>query len=570
MKDDLANANDDKNKNLTEAKQDQSKPDIDTAEISGFSAMSSATPDKLKDEEIGELKNLIKRISKDDKETSKERPVKTEKKKENIATNIENEETTSEERADSKNDEKEDLKNLINKISETIDKEDDKPIQIENADDKLNEDKESEIEETKENKQSFWSDISEKLKDDESVKSQKGNRDREKDQTTIKTVESIDSVNEKKEEEKHDNSGILTTKKLFEKEKNLEDKGEIRKTFYDNDNNYQSPENRLIFGKQKKYSSVSKRIKLKDKKDEMENLKNADEIKEKQKIISESEKYKKLKSRVIKKYNIRLFSLPWKKIIPISVFLIILSGAVYYVLVRELSETPPEPPVIIIGTEVERLAKIRNAVELTKDEIVGTTDLERIKINEKFNSNEGIEELRIVIRQGGNIISLKEALKSVRIETKNFPKDFWDTTNNSYNLFAIKTGEDNFRFGIAIESNDITSLLKTMGDWEQEDVDKRKMFYVFEPFFTDSEIEEDFGQNFRSTNYEYNYIRYINLPDQNVSFDYFASDNILIIVTSKENTSRIIDILNDNVYDYDDSYEDYDDYYDEYEYYDDY
>jgi len=571
MKDDLANANDDKNKNLTEAKQDQNKPDIDTAEISGFSAMSGATPDKLKDEEIGELKNLIKRISKDDKETSKERPVKTEKG--NIATNIENKETISEERADSKNDEKEDLKNLINKISETIDKEDDKPIQIENTDDKLNKDKESEIEETEENKQSFWSDISEKLKDDESVKSQKGNGDREKNQTTIKTVESIESVSEKKEEEKHDNSGILTTKKLFEKERNLEDKGEIRKTFYDNDNNYQSPENRLIFGKQKKYSSVSKRIKLKDKKDEIENLKNADEIKEKQKIISESEKYKKLKSRVIKKYNIRLFSLPWKKIIPISVFLIILSGAVYYVLVRELSETPPEPPVVIIGTEVERLAKIRNAVELTKDEIVGTTDLERIKINEKFNSNEGIEELRIVIRQDGNIISLKEALKSVRIETENFPKDFWDTTNNSYNLFAIKTGEDNFRFGIAIESNDIASLLKTMGDWEQEDVDKRKMFYVFEPFFTDSEIEEDFGQNFRSTNYEYNYIRYINLPDQNISFDYFASDNILIIVTSKENTSRIIDILNDDVYDYDDSYENYDDYYDEYdeyEYYDDY
>jgi len=571
MKDDLANANDDKNKNLTEAKQDQNKPDIDTAEISGFSAMSGATPDKLKDEEIGELKNLIKRISKDDKETSKERPVKTEKG--NIATNIENKETISEERADSKNDEKEDLKNLINKISETIDKEDDKPIQIENTDDKLNKDKESEIEETEENKQSFWSDISEKLKDDESVKSQKGNGDREKNQTTIKTVESIESVSEKKEEEKHDNSGILTTKKLFEKERNLEDKGEIRKTFYDNDNNYQSPENRLIFGKQKKYSSVSKRIKLKDKKDEIENLKNADEIKEKQKIISESEKYKKLKSRVIKKYNIRLFSLPWKKIIPISVFLIILSGAVYYVLVRELSETPPEPPVVIIGTEVERLAKIRNAVELTKDEIVGTTDLERIKINEKFNSNEGIEELRIVIRQDGNIISLKEALKSVRIETENFPKDFWDTTNNSYNLFAIKTGEDNFRFGIAIESNDIASLLKTMGDWEQEDVDKRKMFYVFEPFFTDSEIEEDFGQNFRSTNYEYNYIRYINLPDQNISFDYFASDNILTIVTSKENTSRIIDILNDDVYDYDDSYENYDDYYDEYdeyEYYDDY
>ena len=288
-------------------------------------------------------------------------------------------------------------------------------------------------------------------------------------------------------------------------------------------------------------------------------------MKEKQKIISESEKYKQLKNRVIKKYNIKLFSLPWKKIILISIILIILVGAAYYVLVKEFTETPSEPPAVIIGTEIEKLAKIENTVELTKNEIVGTTNLERIKINEKFNSIGGIGELRIIIRQDGNIISLKEALKSVRVETENFPKDFWDTTNNSYNLFAIKTGGDTFRFGIAIESNDIASMLKTMGDWEQEDVDKRKMFYVFEPFLTDSKIEESFEESFESTNYEYTYVRYINLPNQNISFDYFASDNILIVATSKENTNRIIDILNDDIYNYDDY-----DYYDDYEYYEDY
>ncbi len=549
MKDDLANANDDdKNEELPKAKQDQSKTDIDTAEISGFSAMPGANSNKLKDEEIGELKNLIERISKDDdKKNPEERPVETEKK--DAATNIADEKIISKEQADSKSDEKEDLKNLINKISETIDEKDDEPIQRENIDNELSKEKESE---TEKNKQSFWNDISEKLKDDESAKPQKASVIEEKDQVATKIVKDIESIDEKNKEEEYNNSGILAKKSLFETEEDLEEKKETRKKIYDNDN-YQPPENRLIFGKQKKYSSVSKRIKLKEKKDEIEDLKNTNEIKEKQKIISEKEKYEKLKSRVIKKYNIKLFSLPWKKIIPISITLIVLSGTIYYILIKELVITPPDPPIAIIGTEIEKFAEIENAVEFTKDNIVKMGFKENA-VNEKFRLNDGVEELRIIIKDNDNIVSLKEALKGMGIETGDFPNSFWETTTENYNIFAIKTKENAFRFAIAIESNAISSLLETMENWEQEDVDKRKMFNVFEPFFMDSRIEENFGQRFESTNYKYIYIRYINLPNQNISFDYFASDNILIMATSKENTNRIINIL-DNDYNYYNEYE---------------
>ena len=546
MKDDLANTNDDdKNEELPKAKQDQSKTDIDTAEISGFSAMPGAIPGKLKDEEIGELKNLIERISKDDdKKNPEERPMEAEKK--DIATNIADEKITSKEQADSKSDEKEDLKNLINKISETIDEKDNKPTQRENIDNELSKEKESE---TEKNKQSFWNEISEKLKDDESTKSQKASDIKEKNLPATKIVKDIESIDEKNREEEYNNSGILTKKSSFETEEDLEEKKETRKKIYDNDN-YQPPENRLIFGKQKKYSSVSKKIKLKEKKDEIEDLKNTNEIKEKQKIISEKEKYEKLKNRVIKKYNIKLFSLPWKKIIPISITLIVLSGAIYYILIKELVITPPNPPIAIIGTEIEKFAEIENAVEFTKDNIVKMGFKENA-INKKFQLNNGVEELRIIIKDNDNIVSLKEALKGMGIETGDFPSSFWETTTENYNIFAIKTKENAFRFAIAIESNAISSLLETMENWEREDVDKRKMFNVFEPFFMDSRIEENFGQRFESANYKYIYIRYINLPNQNISFDYFASDNILIMATSKENTNRIIDILNNN-YDYND------------------
>ena len=530
MKDDLANVNDEIKKPV-EAKQDQNKSVTTAAKASASVVIPNTASSKLKDEEIGELKDLIKRISKE--EDVKKKDVK----KEDIVmntTNEQKEQQKEQKQVDSKNDQKNELKNLINKISETIDKSEtvDKKGKL----DELDRKKDNKTKETTENKQSFWNDISEKLKDNKTTESEK-----------------INDIKKKNNEEKDSNSGILIKEKLPEVKKEAEEqeeKKEARKKFY-GDDNYKSPENRLIFGKQKKYSSVSKRIKLKEKKNEIEDLKNTAEMKEKQKIISEKEKYKKLKNRVIKKYNIKLFLLPWKKIIPIAIVLIILSGAVYYILVKKFTEIPSEPPVIIVGIEIEKFTKIESVIEFTKKDLINTTNLEGIEINDKFNSAEEIGELRIVIRQDGNVIPLKETLESINIETENFPSDFWNTIDNSYNLFAFKTGENSFRFAIAIESNDITSLLKTMGDWEQETVDKRKMFNVFEPFFTDSKIEEDFYQHFEFANYEYTYIRYINLPDKNTSFDYFANDNTLIITTSKENTDRMINILNDH---YNDDY----------------
>lgn len=551
MKDDLANAGNninDENEELLKAKQDQNKSDITAVGMAGSNTTPITTSNKLKDGEISELKNLIKRISEDDdKKNSEKEPAI----KEDAPINMADEKTASEqqEQVSSKNDEKKELKNLIDKISETIEKGEDKTVQAESSDDRIEKKKkkeEDEAEKTEENKQSFWSDVSKKLKDGRSAEPQRINAIKEEDQSITKSVEDIKSVSEESKKEEYGDSGVIEKKEMIETKKDLEEEEKIKKNFYDNDD-YQSPENRLIFGKQKKYSSVSKRIKLKDKKDEMEDLKSTSGIKEKQEIISEKEKYKKLKNRVIKKYNIKLFLLPWKKIIPISTILIILFGATYYVLVKELTVPPVEPPMIITGTEIEKFAKIKNVVNFTKNDI-GKIGFKENAINEKFWLDSKAGELRIVIKDNDNIIPLKEALRGAEIETEDFPNSFWETTTESYNIFAIKTEENSFRLAVAIESNNIVSLLKTMEDWEQENVDKRKMFNVFEPFFTDSKTEEGFDQQFESTNYGDTHIRYINLPSKNISFDYFASDNTLIIVTSKENAGRIIDILNDDYY----------------------
>jgi hypothetical protein len=559
MKDDLA---DTENEELSEielkARQDKNKISVAQTKITGSGAIPGAPLNKLKDEEISELRSLIKKISKTtDEEIPEKKQIEEQASEKNIAAEITSGEIASkqQEQYDLKDDKEKgvddktkELKNLIDKVSKTVEKEKDQATKEFDIKTPAIE-KDGEIKKEENNKQSFWGNISEKLKNNKSPESQKINELRKKDKQITESVKDIKNASEEIAKKEYSDSGVLTKKESPEI-KEEENEKEINKSFYGND--YQSPENRLIFGKQKLYSSVSKRIKLKEKSDDIENLKTVDGTKEKQNIISEDEKYKKLKNRVIKKYNIKLFLLPWKKIILISIVLIVLTGAAFYVFVKKLTPPPIEPPVIIAGTEIEDFAKIRSEVEFTKNDIAKMGFKEN-NINKKFRLSMGAEELRVVIKHNGNMILPRDAMESIKINTDDFPKEFWETVTKSYNIFALKTGKDSFKFAIAVESNDIVSLLKTMRTWEEESVDKKKMFNVFEPIFTDSKIEENFGQSFESANYKQAYVRYLNLPDQNTSFDYFASNDTLIITASKENTFRMIDILsNDNYYDYGD------------------
>lgn len=531
MKDDLV---DTENNNFSEEEQDQNKINITSKKTmaSDMALPGAASDGKLKDSEVNELKDLLKKISK-----------------------ISEEEAPEEKQADSESsaaakitdDKSKELRDLIAKVSKSIDLGEKTAVEAPAAE------KENGIKETKEDEQSFWSDISEKLKEDklsEAKEAKKINEIKREDQLIKKNIADIQDATEKAMIKEDSDSGILRRNELQEKED--EEKREEERSFHKI--NYQSPENRLIFGKQKRYSSVSKRVELKEKKDtdDIADLKNANEMKEKQAIISESEKYRKLRNRVIKKYHIKLFSLPWKKIILLSIVLVASAGAVFYLSMKTLTPTPPTPPPVIVGTETQAFAKIKNRVEFTETD-AAKAGFKEITINREFELNSGVKELRVIIKQGDNITSPRDALESIGVITKNFPEDFWETTAETYSILALKTGKNTFRLAIAIESNDIASLLNTMRNWEQESVDEKKLFRVFKTIFTGDKIDEGSNQVFESTNYNYAYIKYINLPDENTSFDYFASDNTLIIAASKENAFRIIDILNaNNYYDYED------------------
>ena len=150
MKDDLANT---ENEELSEVKQDQNKTNIAPVKTAGSNIMPGATPGKLEDKEIDELKNLIKRISKN---TDKKIPAEKQTKKEDVATGIITD-TMSEKivskqqeqtnlKIDEKDDGKKELENLVNKVSKTIEKKDDQIVQAENLEGKLDDKKETNVE----------------------------------------------------------------------------------------------------------------------------------------------------------------------------------------------------------------------------------------------------------------------------------------------------------------------------------------------------------------------------------------------------------------------------------------
>jgi len=573
MKDDLADANNannisvinNENKKPVEKKQDLNrlnKSDIAAAKTDNSNTVSTATPNKLKDEEISELKNLIGRIS-EDSEDSDEKKLEEENVEKKDTVNI----------ADKK-----ELKDLISKISETIDKKKDEAIQTENVAVGLNEEKkkegtdikkvkeelrkeneqkevETEIKKIAENKQSFWSDISKKLKDNESTEPQKINAIKEKERLITKNIEDIKNIKKKDEEDKkedYSNSGILTKKEPLETKEKTEEKKEIKKNSY-NSANYQPPENRLIFGKQKKYSSVSKRIKLKDKKDEIEDLKNADEIKEKQKVISEKEKYLKLKSRVIKKYNVKLFLLPWKKIIPTAIILIILTGVVSYFIFSNIKQPVSAPPAPIVGNELKEFSDVKKEIIIAKKDLEKFNNLETdaLKI---FNSDRNIEVIKLLVVDNEidkNILPLQETLDAIDIinleEKINYlPENFLGVATNNYSLLLFKTKQNTTRYGLAIETNNKHSMSEIMKQWEEEKSINKKMTTVLKPLFRSDRSFEEIDNPLSIVIYKNIEIRYLNLVNEDTALDYFIYKNILVIATSKDSAFIIADLLTSN------------------------
>ena len=401
---------------------------------------------------------------------------------------------------------------------------------------------------------SFWSNISEKLK--------KGNDSKKIDE--VKTVQDKNKKILENEIEKSSKTGTLV-KNNKETERTKKEESE-EKFDYLKGGEYVLPENRLIHGRQKFYSSVSKRIKLREDKGEMEGLKTVSDIKKKQKILSHEEEYKKLKKSIISKYHIKLFQMPWKKIIPIALVIILIITSSFYFIMSflTLKPIPPSPIVVVSGEDLSEFANIEKKITISESSLKGLNK-GNLEDNAKdiFNENSNFKVIKLVIvntedKENRNILSLKDSLDAFGIidieNNRNYlPEKFLEMSTDKYNFFIFKTKKDHIRYGIAIGLKDRYFMSEIMEKWEKERSANKKMIVVFKPLFAGDRNYEDIYRPFNFANYNGIEVKYIHLIDEDTALNYFIYNNsedggndLLVITTSKDSTHAIIDLLVDD------------------------
>lgn len=429
----------------------------------------------------------------------------------------------------------EDLKKMISRISESSSAKKKTGAKIDNVEEaKKIEDKSASVLPDKNESKSFWKNILEQIK--KTGKSRKAN-DFKNENLTSKVKTGKDGKFEKYSER----SGVLQNNNRRKEEP---DKKSLSEKAYDE--NYTPPGERLAQEKQEFYSSVIKKIKPREEKDEMESLKNAAMIKNRQ-ILSKDEEYKKLKYSIAKKYHINLFSLPWKKIISVAVIVIALAGIVSYFV---FSETNPFAPIVappvVVGNELSIFDGIKERGGITEDTISSLGYLE--VVTDYFDKQKGVEILKLIIidnEQDRKMPVFREALGLIKINPADFSEDFWGIAGNDYNLFIFKTKMETYRLGIAIKLNNIAESRNVMSNWEQETSKDKRMTKVFKGLFLDDPLprEESFIKPFNSTVYKNINIRYIHLPDKDTSLNYFIYNDILVITTSKDSSFLMVDLM---------------------------
>lgn len=440
----------------------------------------------------------------------------------------------------------ENLKKMISRISESPSAEKKTGTKIDNIKEAQKiEDKSASVLPDKNESKPFWKNVLEQIR--KTSKSRKANDFKNENLTSkVKTGKPACRTGRDGKFEKYsERSGVLQNNNQRKEEP---DKKSLSKKAYDE--NYTPPGERLAQGKQEFYSSVIKKIKPREEKDEMESLKNAAMIKNRQ-ILSKDEEYKKLKYSIAKKYHINLFSLPWKKIISVAVIVIALAGIISYFVFSETDPfAPPITPAAVIGGEIEKFSSLEKEIIISKKDLRGFNNLESEALN-IFNSDNNIKIIKLLAvdnEEEKKILSLSEALDSIGVvnikENINYlPNGFLQAVTNNYNLFIFETDKGTIRYGLAIKANDRDSLFGIMRAWEKEEAKSKKMSAVFKPLFVNDKNFEDTLVSFSTSFYKNIEIRYVHLVDRDTALNYFFYEDALIFTTSKETAFTMVDFL---------------------------
>lgn len=310
---------------------------------------------------------------------------------------------------------------------------------------------------------------------------------------------------------------------------------------------YISPENRLIFGKQEYYSSIRKRIKLKNEEKNLEGLEET--LKQNEIKLSDTEEKKMLRHQIIKKYRIKLFTLPWAKIIIFTILFLGTLGTGLYLILPKIAPVDESPVEIINGENIAEIdSKLTREVSAKQKSISALNYFDGSLEPWNTYRKGDIIEVKISYDDYSILLPRDEALKSIlgKEQFGNIPPAFLDTISQKYSVLAFKR-ENDLRLGLAFkfDSAKETQLRSTMLEWEKTGTRNAKIYNVMKNLFTGSKLKEEGITSFQPAIYRDVELKYINLPDTNTSIDYVIYGDTIFFTTSKDTTFQMIDLLKD-------------------------
>ncbi|MDD3190220.1 MAG: hypothetical protein PHI66_00810 [Candidatus Pacebacteria bacterium] len=506
--------------------------------------------EKVINKQEEELKNLISRISGSLNETKKpaqatsETPLKTA----DIADkDSELKELLERMSASLKKDEK-GLKQESEKVTEKIPEEKIEKTQKQGEEEII----EDELEQSAGKDGSYWSDLHKTMKEkekDSAIVTTEIIKEAAEDTKTEPIIPKMEGprtpektkpteVETKKIEKQIEQSGVIIPRAAEKKEAITA----IKKSLSDK---YVNPENRLIFGKQEYYSSVHKKVQTRIKKDDLKEMEKA--LKTTEKKLSPEEEKKMLRRQIIKKYQIKLYSLPWIKIVIFTVlFLGTLGGTLYHIL-PQIRPQSQQTEKIAYGSNIALLTEKMTTEVVVKGSAIAGINYFNAGID-PWATFANKETIRLVIEHDDAeaILSKKDALISLLGETNagNIPQEIIDNTTESYGVIVFKNGTS-MRLGLvlAYEPEKDGLIRGAMNAWGNTAITDQRIYVVMKRLFLNDRITETYITNFQTGYYNGTELNYVNLPDSATSMDYVIINNMIIFTTSKETTRQMIELL---------------------------
>ena len=313
---------------------------------------------------------------------------------------------------------------------------------------------------------------------------------------------------------------------------------------------YLSPEARLLYNKPEHRSSVLNKVKEKNDSPEISKIektfKNQKPFKEKKKLEPDKE-YKLFKRNLKGKYRAISAEKMSKRLVfgLVAIMIIGISAVFVWFLVLKKSPEGPLSPVSEMAAveEIEEFSSINDEIVINSGKGEDTGLAAKINAKAARLEREGrmANILRVAVKKEGAAVPLKELLEELKIEMPGDTLDFFD--NNRYNLILFKEKSGVKRLGLALATNNPSTARLKFQSWENENIASRKIYRAFEPLFLGSRLSVIPRNKFKTGEYLGVKMRYLQIPDQNTSFDYLIYGNIIVVTTSKDSIFQMIEIL---------------------------